>query len=337
MRLSVLGRGCVSSLGREWAGVRAALSNGVKPELRSLPDASDPARAGAYPAMTPQAPSGSAGRLRRSSSISYFACAAAAEALGGLSSEATALVFASSNGAVSYTRKFFAEVMDGKPGSPLLFPETVYNAAPSHVAAMLGIDSSVLALVGDASAGLDALAMARTLLGSGSANQCLVVAAEELDWIACEGYARWGLTLRGTSGAVLSEGGTALLVGPSADGAGILRIHPGRTVPKSEPAAGAFRAVIEEVTEGVVPDLAVVSCSGGRVGRLEEAVIRGLFPEIRVLAPKRNTGEAFAASSLLQCALAVDEVERGTSRAALVSVFGWNRQVGAAVVAGGRK
>ena len=48
-----------------------------------------------------------------------------------------ALIFAVSDGGVIYTRKFYDQVVREGAGSPLLFPETVYNAPGSHIALMM--------------------------------------------------------------------------------------------------------------------------------------------------------------------------------------------------------
>src|SRR5206468_11946913 len=86
-------------------------------------------------------------RLRRASVISRFAAAAGLEALRAAgveldsqNAERTALIFAISNGGVIYTRRFYRDIVDAgaQSASPLLFPETVFNAPASHLAAILG-------------------------------------------------------------------------------------------------------------------------------------------------------------------------------------------------------
>ena len=139
--VSILGVGCVTSLGREWNTVWNKIRAGEKPERETVqaPGCREPVEV--YKTALPDIPSAASARLRRSGSISYFACAAAADAVqeaGPLPAARTALVFATSDGSVSYTRRFYEEVVERGAGSPLLFPETVYNAPASHVAAMLG-------------------------------------------------------------------------------------------------------------------------------------------------------------------------------------------------------
>ena len=141
-------------------------------------------------------------RLRRSSAISYFAVAAGLAALADAGivltpelAARTAVVFAVSNGGVIYTRKFYEQLVKrgANAASPLLFPETVYNAPASHLAALLGIDGASYTLVGDASVGMSALHFASELLETSDVEQVVVVGAEECDWILCEAYAAWRL------------------------------------------------------------------------------------------------------------------------------------------------
>jgi 3-oxoacyl-(acyl-carrier-protein) synthase len=102
-------------------------------------------------------------RLRRASAISRFAAAAGLHALesAGLkleskNAERIALIFAISNGGVTYTKRFYREIVGtgAQAASPLLFPETVFNAPASHLAAILGVTGATYTLVGDGAVGL---------------------------------------------------------------------------------------------------------------------------------------------------------------------------------------
>jgi len=101
-------------------------------------------------------------RLRRASAISRFAAAAGLEALKAAhvdvdekTAERIALVFAISNGGVVYTKRFYSAIVEAgtQSASPLLFPETVFNAPASHLAALLGVTGAVYTLVGDGAVG----------------------------------------------------------------------------------------------------------------------------------------------------------------------------------------
>src|SRR3954449_871927 len=97
--------------------------------------------------------------------------------------ERTAIVFAISNGGVVYTKRFYHDVVEAgaQAASPLLFPETVFNAPASHLAAILGITGASYTLVGDGAVGVLALQMAEQLLQTPALDRCLVVGAEEGD------------------------------------------------------------------------------------------------------------------------------------------------------------
>src|SRR6266481_5343756 len=141
-------------------------------------------------------------RLRRASVISRFAAAAGLEALQAAgvkvdsqSAERIALVLAISNGGVIYTKRFYRDIVEAgaRSASPLLFPETVFNAPASHLAAILGITGATYTLVGDGAVGLAAIKMAEDLMANEALDHCLVVGAEEADWLLCDAYRRWRL------------------------------------------------------------------------------------------------------------------------------------------------
>src|SRR5262249_2828749 len=124
-------------------------------------------------------------RLRRASVISRFAATAGLEALHSAgvkvdsqNAERIALVFAISNGGVIYTKRFYRDVIEAgaQSASPLLFPETVFNAPASHLAAILGVTGTTYTVVGDGAVGLLAIKMAEDLMANEAFDYCLVVA-----------------------------------------------------------------------------------------------------------------------------------------------------------------
>lgn len=157
-------------------------------------------------------------RLRRASPIAHFLAEACAQAATG--SGRLGLVGAFFTGPSRYSRAFFEPVLKDGPGaaSPALFPDTVYNSSLSHVASVLGIDGPAYAVIGDDSALVTALSVARTWLTLGTADRVLVAGAEELDAIAVEAYAAAGWLRRGY---VPAEGAAALLVGRATDPAAV--------------------------------------------------------------------------------------------------------------------
>src|SRR5581483_3184181 len=95
-------------------------------------------------------------RLRRSTSIAQYMVAAALEAMEADVEAIQAgkirlgIIVAMLTGAVTYTRRFYEEVLR-QPGtaSLLLFPETVFNSSASHLGAYLGSKTLNYTLVGD--------------------------------------------------------------------------------------------------------------------------------------------------------------------------------------------
>jgi 3-oxoacyl-(acyl-carrier-protein) synthase len=111
---------------------------------------------------------------------------------------------------VQYSRRFYAEVLqDPKTASPILFPETVFNAPSSHLSALLASPAANYTLVGDYHCFTDGLDLARFWLITGRAEEVLLVAAEELDWLSAEAIQLLDPT------TPLTEGAVALLLGKS--------------------------------------------------------------------------------------------------------------------------
>jgi 3-oxoacyl-(acyl-carrier-protein) synthase len=291
-------------------------------------------------------------RLRRSSAISRFAAVAGLEALANANlkldpeiAQRTALIFAVSNGGVIYTKRFYHDIVESgaQAASPLLFPETVFNAPASHLAAILGITGASYTLVGDGAVGLLALKMAEDLMLDDTLDYCLVVAAEEADWLLCDAYRKWRL-LRSAPpiepfqkpprGTVLSEGAGAVLLargGPIE----IERISGGTNFVHQREAFAAVEKVFVELSDPA-PDLIAASANGTFIDRAEGSAIDSHSPGARVYAVKQALGESVGASSLWQSIagaqalltqrlLGVDAQLH--ARSALVSTCGLNQQV----------
>ena len=134
-------------------------------------------------------------RLRRTSPISKFAAAAAMEALGEIRLTAIAarelrvgIIFTLINGCVGYSNRFFSEVLsDPKVASPILFPETVFNAPSSHLSAMIGSAAPNDTLIADSTGFFSGMDLAAEWIMRGDVDGCLIVASEELDWLSAEG------------------------------------------------------------------------------------------------------------------------------------------------------
>lgn len=200
----VSGMGAVSPAG--W-GVEY-LHDGFLPEPQAMarPGWKHPLSVRRVPAMNPRPPWAAHPRMRRSALISQFAMGAAMEALGRPADGTLGIVFCTTCGCVNYSRRFYDEVLrDPAVASPLLFPETVFNAPASHLSAVLASGAANYTLVGDSGIFLHGLALAAGWLEDGRVTRCLVVAAEEVDWIIADAlhHFRKSATLTEGAGAVL--------------------------------------------------------------------------------------------------------------------------------------
>ena len=134
-------------------------------------------------------------RLRRASSVTHYAVAAALEALGADAPKVTngslrlGIILCVMTGCVNYSRRFYSEVLnEPATASPILFPETVFNAPASHLAALLGTEAIHYTFVGDPGMFLSGLAVAKDWLAEERVDGCLVIGAEEIDWVTADAY-----------------------------------------------------------------------------------------------------------------------------------------------------
>jgi 3-oxoacyl-(acyl-carrier-protein) synthase len=259
-------------------------------------------------------------RLRRASVISRFAAAAGLDALraaglepGSHNGERTALIFAISNGGVIYTKRFYSNIVESgaQSASPLLFPETVFNAPASHLAAILGITGATYTLVGDGAVGLAAIKMAEDLMANEALDYCLVVGTEEIDWLLCDAYRRWRL-LRSSPpiepfsaqqrGMILSEGAGAILLareGPFT----IEFAHPGGCFTKRAEAAEILKEILSDLSDTQI-DVVISAANGTFVDQAESEAIRQIVPEVFIYTAKPALGESVGAAAVWQIILA---------------------------------
>jgi 3-oxoacyl-(acyl-carrier-protein) synthase len=254
-------------------------------------------------------------RLRRASAISRFAVAAGIDALaearstiGEIDPERMALVFAASNGGVVYTKRFYHNVVESgaQSASPLLFPETVFNAPASHLAAIFGITGASYTLVGDGAVGVLAIKMARDLLDNGALQSCLVVAAEEADWLLCDAYHKWRLLKSQPPiepfhdpprGMILSEGAGAVLLARQGT-VQIDAVDAGGNFSRRREANEIVRRILHDLVDENV--CVIASANGTFVDLAERNAIKRESPGALVYSAKPSLGESVGASALWQ-------------------------------------
>jgi len=318
MSLGIAGLGWVTPLGATIEEVWEKLCSGAAPEPTAISESLGEKTFRAYqvpPAVVAEV--ARQPRLRRSSAISRFAVLAGLNALRDANIELdeasaarTALIFAISNGGVIYTRRFYQKIVESgaAAASPLLFPETVFNAPASHLAAILGITGATYTLVGDGAVGILALKMAEELMTNSELDRCLVVGAEEADWLLCDAYQRWRLLraeppiepfARPPRGMLLSEGAGAVVVGREGK-LSLQCIHPGGNFAHRRELAGHLDAIARDLQAGNSTDVLIASANGTFIDQAEEAAAKNHFPEAAVYTPKPALGESVGASALWQ-------------------------------------
>jgi len=338
----IAGLGWVTPLG---TGLDEVWARIVAGDIAEIKTAANPETGRAHPyAPAPMKMVDSLGRnprTRRSSPISYFAVAAGLAALENAgfaitpqAAAKTALVFAISSGGVIYTRKLYEQIVKqgANAASPLLFPETVYNAPASHLAAHLGIDGATYTLVGDGSVGLAALNFGRQLLALGDLDRVVVVGSEEIDWVLCEAFRDWRLARAeagSASGALLAEGAAAVVLAREGS-IDVPAIHPGVPFFRRREAASAIDRAYSEVLAGESVDIVIGGANGTFVDRIERAAIAKHCPRAECIFPKRAFGEALGAGALMQVVAAALAMRHGGKASALVSSIGFNQQASAA-------
>ncbi|MCD6050246.1 MAG: Beta-ketoacyl-acyl-carrier-protein synthase [Verrucomicrobia bacterium] len=267
-------------------------------------------------------------RLRRTSPISSFAMSAALEAIGAdralieKGELRLGVVFCVMSGCVNYSRRFYDEVLrEPATASPLVFPETVFNAPASHLAALLGATGINYTLVGDPGMFLQGLAQAAQWLQRGQVDACVVVSAEESDWLTVEASALFepDVVVSEGAGAIYLKNGDAGSVALEAVTDGFsFNDRASRTLAATQmqtelSQTGSADWLCDSRTGSVKEDFAE-----------SEAWSSAMMPRWSV---KKVLGESFAAASAWQCVLACERLASGAAKsAAHVSVVGCNQQ-----------
>ncbi|MDD4933064.1 MAG: beta-ketoacyl synthase N-terminal-like domain-containing protein [Methylacidiphilaceae bacterium] len=235
-------------------------------------------------------------RLRRAGGLAQFLVEAIHQVLFGVSEQERSrvgLIAVFNNGSIAHTARFFAGYrgQGRRFASPLFFPETVYNAATSHAAAVCGLGGPTCSLVGDESAWVEGIRMARIWLELGRATMAVVAAAEEVTSVSLDAFhsARW---LRKSRPFRPSEGSAALLLTTRPQDALFALVDAPTSFPyrSQEELASAAAKLACELPPGI-PVYHTAEASW--LGSLEKTLFRqmpsaGSFPYL---------GEAFAVSA----------------------------------------
>jgi hypothetical protein len=306
-RIFVHGLGAVSPAGWGVAALRHALENNLPIPTQTLvrPGWEKSLLVRAVPQPISRPAFFTHPRLRRANSLAQFTVAAALEALGDDVAKIQAgklrlgIIVCVMAGCVNYSRRFFEEVLrEPATASPLIFSETVFNAPASHLAAFLSADAASYTLVGDDGTFLQGLALAAQWLEDDKMDACVVVGAEETDWIVADAlklFQRNAIHGAG-AGAVLLKKNS---VGAIAELAAVTDSFPFTQTQSRTDAARKMQAQLPECA----PD---------------ELFHRG---EI-----KKILGEAFVASAAWRCVAACDGICQNKFAAAGVGIVGVNQQ-----------
>ena len=272
-------------------------------------------------------------RVRRASPITRFAVGAALEALDMAEPDTPGnrdnlgIILCVMTGCVNYSRRFYDEVLrEPSTASPLVFPETVFNAPSSHLAAVLGAGGMNYTLVGDPGSFLVGLSVAADWLVSKRVDSCLVIGAEEMDWIVADSFRLFSRNM------ILAEGAGAVYLRRGNVGAAktqnriqlhsITDPHLFLSTQSRHRAARKMRA---DLPDGAPRHLL---CDGiqdlRRIDAAEEAV--WCTWQGSRISPKRLFGEGLTAAAAWQCVAAIDALQKGWFVGASVSVVGSNQQ-----------
>lgn len=261
-------------------------------------------------------------RLRRASDVTKFALIAAHEAIGEGRMEKirarslrVGIVMTFINGCVNYTNRFFGEVLeDPTLASPILFPETVFNAPAGHIATFLECDGPVYTLIGDSAAWFSALGVAEEWIAADLVDGCLILCAEEIDRLTLQGLRFYSRDL------IATEGAAAIYVEANRSPIAIQSLNG----PFDYTDANERRTAIREAWDAVKrssPALLVDGLTGAnRIDRDEAEVIANL-PGPR-LSPAKILGEGMGVRCGFQTVAAIGALQAGATSASILASGG---------------
>jgi 3-oxoacyl-(acyl-carrier-protein) synthase len=335
MPLAITGTGAVTPAGWGAAVLLETLRSGIdlptSPLERALADDCLITQVKRVPNDSSGIPK--AARLRRTSPISKFAAAAAIEALGTERLEMSlagrlrvGVILTLTNGCVNYSNRFFAEVLANPAvASPILFPETVFNAPSSHLSAIIGSASPNDTLIGDSTGFITGLDLAAEWLERGDVDGCLVVAAEEIDWLSAEALCLY-------SGSLIPAEGAAAVYVEAADGRVRIRRIPDPLPYQAidrETAARVLRQRLAATDDGTTL-LLDSTCGVARFDQPETSAWHDWTGPR--WSPKRQLGDLLGAATGIQIVAAAMALQHGLAPSAVVSSIGSNQQAAGVVL-----
>lgn len=264
--------------------------------------------------------------------------------------EETGVIFGTGYGPVTAMNQFHTGVVKGgtAAANPLIFPNTVVNAAAGHLAMLNRYRGYTATIACGGTSSVVALQLAHRVIARGAADRIVVVIADEFPEIALRTFAqlpgnsRSGVARPGSpdaDGAVFSEGAAAILLEAEdvarRDGTPVLASVGGfgltgepvgvnRLGPDGEAWSRSFGVAMAEAGLSASDVDVVYSAAPGRrsIDRLEERALRlaGLSGTQRV-APKGFLGETFGSAGALGLVACLADTSRQESQTVLLSSF----------------
>jgi 3-oxoacyl-(acyl-carrier-protein) synthase len=324
----VHGIGAVSPAGWGVENLRQSLAQKKSIETKSLarPGWERPLRVRQVPPPLTRPAFLTHARLRRTSPITQFGVAAGLEALGNDADLITSgklrlgIVQCVMSGCINYSRRFYDETLrDPATASPLVFPETVFNAPASHIAALLGTTAINYTIVGDPGTFLQGIALAANWLVNDRVDGCLVIGAEEIDWLTADAFRRFQRKM------ILSDGAGAIYLRTEHSEIQLSKITDSHLFLQNQNRHCAAKKMRGELGEAEKQSLLCDSTQA--MPRLDSAETEAWkdWNGDRI-SPKTILGEGLMAAAAWQCILAVDGIREKRYPTANVSVVGCNQQ-----------
>ena len=326
-KIFVSGYGAVSPAGWSVAEMQKVLADGNPVAIQPLerPGWEKPLRMRAVPPPATKPLFLAHPRLRRSSPITHYAAAAMLEAVKNLPPDPArrmGLVVCLQSGCVQYTYRFFDEALaDPATASPLLFPETVFAAPASHLAALLENTPLVSTIIGDPATFAQGLALGADWLLQNRVDVVIIVGTEEINWMRAD--ALWHLE----HAAIISGGAGAVALCYDINLSAGLELAA-VTKPQSYSARKSRAQAARTMRVEICPVESELLCDGlGDSPRADG-------PEIDAwqdwsgarLSPKKILGEGLMAAAAWQCVAACAAVAEGKFPSAIASLVGCNQQ-----------